>query len=80
MKHVFLTVISYIEYIYVHVKYIRSKSNSQNYYQVENNMKMIFTMEKFKSLVVMLSKLHDHRKAASTNTRSFLLSNTIKIN
>ena len=79
IKHDSLTVISSIEYIYVHIKYIKSKSNTQNC-QVENNMKMIFTMEKFKSLVVMLSKLHDHGKAASTSTKSFPLSKTIKIN
>ena len=79
IKHVSLTVVSSIEYIYVHIKYIKSKSNTQNC-QVENNMKMIFTMEKFKSLVVMLSKLHDHGKVASTSTRSFPLSKTIKIN
>ena len=41
---------------------------------------MIFAMEKFKSLVVMSSKLHDHEKAKSTNTRSIPLSKTIKIN
>ena len=76
IKHVSLTVIFFIEYIYVHIKYIKSKSNTQNY-QVENNMKMIFTMEKFKPLV---GKLHDHRKAAITCTRSFPLSKTIKIN
>ena len=66
--HVSLTVISSIEYIYVHIKYIKSEWNTQNC-QVENNMEMIFTMEKFKSLVVMLSKLHYHEKAASTSTR-----------
>ena len=53
--------------IYVHIKYIKSKSNTQNC-QVENNMKTIFEMEKFKSLVVILSKLHDHGKATSTST------------
>ena len=79
LKHTSLTVISSIEYIYVHIKYIKSKSNTQNS-QVQNNMKMIFAIEKFKSLVVMLSKLHDHGKAASTSTRSFPLSKTIKIN
>ena len=79
IKHVTPTVISSIEYIYVHIKYIKSKSNTQNC-QVENNMKMIFTMEKFKSLVVVLSKSHDHWKAASTSTRSFPVSKTIKIN
>ena len=68
IKHVPLTVISSIEYIYVQFKYIKSKSNTQNC-QVENNMKMIFAMEKFKSLVVMLSKLHDHGKATSTRTK-----------
>ena len=43
-------------------------------------MKMVFTMEKFKSLIVMLSKLHDDGKAASTSTESLPLSKTIKIN
>ena len=79
VKHVSLTVISSIKYIYVHIKYIKTKSNTQNC-QVENNMKMIFTIEKFKSVVVMLSKLHDHGKATSTSTRNFPLSKTIKIN
>ena len=59
--------ISSIEYIYVNIKYIKSKSNTQNY-QVESNKKMIFTMEEFKSLVFILSKFHDYGKAASTNT------------
>ena len=40
-------------------------------------MKMIFTVENFKSLVVILSKLHDHEKVASTSTRSFPLSNKL---
>ena len=69
----------YIEYIYVYIKYIKSKSNTQNC-QFENNMKMIFATEKLKSLVTMLSKLHDHGKATSISTRSFPLSKTIKIN
>ena len=30
IKHVSLTAISSTEYIYVHIKYIRSKSNTQN--------------------------------------------------
>ena len=77
IKHVSLTVIFFIEYIYVHIKYMKSKSNTQNY-QVENNMTMIFTMEKFKPLVVMLSKLHDHGEVISTSTRGFPLSETIK--
>ena len=79
IKHVSLTVISSIEYIYVHIKYIKSKSNTQNC-QVENNMKTICAMEKFNSLVVVLSKLHDHEKATSTSTRSFPMSKAIKIN
>ena len=45
-----------IKYIYAYIKYIKSKPNTQNC-QVENN-KMIFAMEKFKSLVAMFSKLH----------------------
>ena len=77
IKHVSLSVIAFIEYIYVHIKYIKSKSNTHNY-QAENNMKMIFAMEKFKSLVVMLSKLHDHGKVTSTSTRNFPLSKAIK--
>ena len=56
IKNVSLSVISFIEYIYVHIEYIKNKSNTQNC-QVENNTKMIFAMEKFKLLVVMLSKL-----------------------
>ena len=32
---------------------------------------MIFAVEKFKSLVVMVSKLHDHRKTKRTSTESF---------
>ena len=35
-----------IEYIYIYIEYITSKSNSQNC-QVENNMKIIFAMEKY---------------------------------
>ena len=70
---------SSIEYIYVHIKYITSKSNTQNC-QVENNTKIIFAKEKFKSLVAMVSKLHNHGKATNISTRSFPLSKTIKIN
>ena len=70
---------SYIEYTYVYIKYIKSKSKSQNC-QVENNMKIIFSTEKFKSLAAMLCKLNDHGKAASISTRNFPLSKTIKIN
>ena len=76
VKHVSLTVISSIEYIYSYIKYIKSKSNTQNY-QVENNMKKIFAMEKLKTLKL---KLHDHGKATSISTRSFPSSKTIKIN
>ena len=44
-------------------------------------MKMVFTIEKFKSLVVLLSKLHDHGIAVfGTSITSFPLSKTIKIN
>ena len=86
IKHVSLTVISsieyiyvYIEYIYVYIKYMNNKSNTQNC-QAENNMKMIFATEKLKSLVTMLSKLHDHGKATSIRTRTFPLSKTFRIN
>ena len=70
---------SSIEYIYEYIKYIKSKSNTQNC-QGENNTKMIFATKKFKSLVATLSKLHDHGKATSVGIRSFPLSKTIKIN
>ena len=70
---------SSIKYIYVYIKYIKSKLNTQNY-QDENNMEIIFATEKFKSLVVMLSKSHDHGKAANVSTKSFPQSKTIKIN
>ena len=46
IKHVFVTVMASIEYIYIYIEYITSKSNSQNC-QVENNMKIIFAMEKY---------------------------------
>ena len=55
---------SHIEYTYVYIKYIKSKSNTQNC-QVENNMKIICSTEKFKSLAAMFCKLNDHGKAAS---------------
>ena len=57
IKDVPLIVMSSIEYIYVYIKYMKSKSNTQNC-QDENNMEIIFATEKFKSLVAMLSKLH----------------------
>ena len=50
-NHVSLTVMSSTEYIYVYIKYIKSNSNTQDC-QTENNMKMIFPAEKFKSLVL----------------------------
>ena len=70
---------SSIVYIYEYIKYIKSKSNTQNC-QVDVDMEMIFATGKFKSLVTMLSKLHDKGKATSVSTRSFPLSKTIKIN
>ena len=54
---------SYIKYIYVCIKYIKSKSNTQNC-QVENNMKIIFATEKFKSLVTMLCKSMERVQAS----------------
>ena len=52
---------SSIEYLYVYIKYIKSKSNTQNC-QVENNTKLIFAKEKNKSLAAMLSKVTWPRK------------------
>ena len=46
-----------IKYIYAYIKYIKSKPNTQNCPD-ENNKKMSFATEKFKSLVAMFSKLH----------------------
>ena len=79
IKNISLTVISSVKHIYVHIKYIKGKSNTQKC-QVENDMKMIFTMEKFKLPVIMLSKLCDHGKFASISSKSFTLLKTIKIN
>ena len=70
-KHGPLIVTSSIEYIYEYIKYIKSKSNTQNC-QDENNIEMIFATEKFKSLVAMLSKLMTTERPQASALKAFL--------
>ena len=66
IKHISLTVMTCIEYIYTYIEYIKTKSNSKNC-QVENNMEIIFPMEKYVT-PPRTGRKHQHQKLSSVKS------------